>query len=132
MSRGRIRFSRRVRRNAVAFLAITMILAVLLGIAYPIAKNASDKARYITLIVWGSLASISYLGYLIHAIYEYKTRSIDVEKITARKTKLSRRLILKQAKIICREEGRKLTRQERRDIESGIYDEKAFPRRMHE
>ena len=105
-----------------------MILLVILGIAFPIAKNASDSARRITLIIWGCLCGASYLGYTIYAAWEYKTASIDVEKAEKKRLRVQRKLILKEAKRICREEGRKLTSKERKDIMSGLYDETGYRR----
>ena len=128
MSRGRVRFSRRVRRNAVALIALTIALLFVLLCAYLIARNGSDEARRITLICWGALSGASYLAYIAYAIWEYFNNRIDVAKVQARKQRFNRRLILKEAKRICREEGRKLTPQERRDIKDGKYDATGFKR----
>lgn len=128
MSRGRVRFSRRVRRNAVALIALTIALLFVLLCAYLIARNGSDEARGITLICWGALSGASYLAYIAYAIWEYFNNRIDVAKVQARKQRFNRRLILKEAKRICREEGRKLTPQERRDIKDGKYDATGFKR----
>ncbi len=128
MSRGRVRFSRRVRRNAVALIALTIALLFVLLCAYLIARNGSDEARRITLICWGALSGASYLAYIAYAIWEYFNNRIDVAKVQARKQSFNRRLILKEAKRICREEERKLTPQERRDIKDGKYDATGFKR----
>lgn len=125
MAQHKDRMTNRVRKNILSVASITVILAVLLGIAYPIAANGSEKARDITLIVWGCIAALSYLAYLIYAIYEYKTNYLDMHRTPAQQEKAKRKKLLKERKSEAKKKGIKLTAEEKEDILSGKVDPNA-------
>lgn len=52
-----------------AIALLTLVGLLVLSVAYPIANQASDKAKTVTLIVWGSLLAISYLGYGAYRVF---------------------------------------------------------------
>ena len=120
--KGRIKFTRRVRRNAVSVIVIAIIFLVILAIAYPIANQASNTARKVFLVVWGTLLGLSYLAFTIWAIIEYKLNSIDVNKVENKLLKKKRKKLLKEAISRAEEKGETLSDEERQRIEDGYYD----------
>lgn len=125
--RDRVRFTSRVRRNAVAAIVIAVIFVVILAVAYPIAQGASDTARLVVIIVWSSLLGLSYLAFIIYAVWEYLTNSIDVNKAENKRLKRKRKEMLREAQRRAEARGEELSHEEKERIESGYYDWTGLP-----